>query len=401
MAVESSASDFFVGFYMQALQLIVTTSELDMVTFSIETRRNFEYIGNVTRDSSTVVSLPRNFQVLDNNDNSKGIWISAGDKQIAVYGLSYNIGSSDAFLALPCSRQNVGEYVYYGVSYGASQLLFVGCEDSTTIKIGSQEIPLNKMETYIHKSESDLTGTRVTSNKPISFFSGHPCANIPINREYCDQLNEQIPNTATWGTHFLSASLSSRSSGDIYRVVASQPSTNVTFTCSTLSQPSTYTLPSNGSWKEFTTSDYRDSFCVIESDNPVLVVQFGLGHENRNGDPFMMIVPALEQYSNNYVFNLSSKYSNFITIFVADEDYQPDMIYVDNTSQEGANWTTVCSADNATCGYVAYASLDAGHHRLYHMEISAKIGVSVYGFGEVISYGYPGGLRLVPNQGII
>ena len=61
----------------------------------------------------------------------------------------------------------------------------------------------------------------------------------------------------------------------------------MTFTCSTLSQPSTYTLSSAGSWKEITTFD--DSFCSIVSNNPVLLAQFALGSTiDGYGDPFMV-----------------------------------------------------------------------------------------------------------------
>ena len=322
-----------------------------------------------------------------------------------MYGINYENTSSDAFLALPCSGQNLDEYVYYGTTYDdeserPSQLLFVGCEDNTKINIGSKTIFLNKMETYLHEVNSDITGTRAVSNKAISFFSGHQCTNIPTRGSLCDQLIEQLPNTATWGSHFLTSSLASRSTGDIYRILASQPSTSVTFTCSTLPQPSTYTLSSAGSWKEITLSS--NSYCAIESNNPVLVVQFSLSHSlDQVGDPFMMMLPPIGQYINNYNFiTLPEFKKNFITIFVAPKHYQPDKIFMDGSSQEEADWTTIYCADSTVCGYTAYISLTAGDHRLYHRDISATIGVSVYGFNATTSYGYPGGLQAVPMQGI-
>ena len=153
--------------------------------------------------------------------------------------------------------------MYYGLTYAdpisyfidESQLFFIACEDNTSITIGPQKNLLNKMETYLYGSLRDLTGTMAISNKPISFFSGHECKFVPTNVPYCDHLIQQLPDTSTWGMHFLSASFAGRDSGEIYRVVASQPSTTVTFTCSTLSQPSTYTLPFAGSWEEITTSN--------------------------------------------------------------------------------------------------------------------------------------------------
>ena len=57
--------------------------------------------------------------------------------------------------------------------------------------------------------------------------------------------------------------------------------------------------------------------------------------------------------------------------------------------------TTVYCSDTTVRGYVTYVTLTPGQHQLYHSDISAHIGVSAYGFN---SYGYPGGLELVPLQ---
>ena len=375
----------------------------------VETLLGFEYTGTATNNSTTLVRLDSSYQVRKSNEINKGIRIYAGNKQISVHGLNYKWGTSDAFLALPCAGHRLNEYVYYGLTYAdpisyfidESQLLFTACEDNTIITIGSQNILLNKMETYLYGSLHDLTGTMAISNKPISFFSGHECKYVPTNVTHCDHLIQQLPDTSTWGTHFLSASFAGRNSGEIYRVLASQPSTTVTFTCSTLSQPSTYTLPSAGSWKEITT--LNDSFCSIVSNNPVLLAQFALGGTiDGRGDPFMVMVPAIDQYSNNYVIPLFHQFSaNFISIFVSPEHYQPKDIYVDDVSLQTSTWTAIYCPSNSLCGYSAYVSLAAGDHRIYHTNKLATIGVIAYGFGWYVSYGYLGGLRPAVMQGML
>ena len=259
------------------------------------------------------------------------------------------------------------------------------------------------METYLFENVSDLTGTVAISNNPVSFFSGHQWTKVPAGVQYRDQLIQQLPDTSTWGTHFLSASFASRDSGEIYRVLASQPSTTVTFTCSTPSQPTNFTLPSNGSWEEITTLD--DSFCSIISNKPVLVVQFALGgsHKHRYGDPFMIMVPAIDQYSNNYVIPLFRQFPrNFVTIFVSPEYYQPEDIYVDDVSLENSNWTAIHCPSDAICGYSAYGTnLPTRDHHIYHKNTEATFGVIAYGFDEIVSYGYPGGLRTTVRQGML
>ena len=378
--------------------------ELDPVPFVVETLLGFEFTGNATNDSTTVVQLNNFYQVLDSNDRKKGIRISSGDKQISVHGLNYHGAISDAFLALPCPTRILNEYVYYALTYHStrkSQLLFVACEDNTIITIGSHTtIFLNKMETYLFENASDLTGTVAISNNPVSFFSGHPCTNVPTTAPACDHLFEQLPDKSTWGTHFLSASFAGRDSGEIYRVLASEPSTTVTFTCSSLSQPSTYTLPSAGSWEEITTSD--DSFCSIVSNNPVLVVQFALGYIiDEIGDPFMAMIPAIAPYSNNYIIPIFPQFIiNFVTIFVLPKDYQPGHIYVDDVSLEHSNWTVIYCPSSIICGYSTYVSLAAGDHQIRHKNKTATIGVIAYGFDITVAYGYPGGFLPAVSQGM-
>ena len=175
------------------------------------------------------------------SERNKGIRVSAGGKQIVVSGLNFQNFSSEAYLALPCSRLPVDQYEYYAISteftFSGHQLLLVGCEDNTTINFASNTVILNQMEMYLYEMSSDITGTRVVSNKPISVFSGHRCASIPTFAGGCDHLIEQISPTANWGTGFLSASFSSRTTDVIYRALASQPSTTVSVNCNTYTQP--------------------------------------------------------------------------------------------------------------------------------------------------------------------
>ena len=378
----------------------MTTPETNPVTFTV-TANGFNLTGTAFNNSSTEVSIPSTFQVESNSERNKGIYVKAeGESKIVVYGLSYDMHTSDAFLALPCSNLAVEEYEYYAMTYPdrrpqyTSDVLIVGCEDNTLVTTPSNTITLNRLETYLIKS-SDSTGMRVTSTKPVSFFSNQKCTDIPTNIRACDHLTEQIPPTSTWGTSFYAASLLGRNSGELFRIITAKNSTTVTVNCTTFSQAQVYNLSIAGNWQEF--QIYPFSFCTIESSAPILVTQFalGLGLDNITGDPFMMMIPPVEQYSNNYVLNALSNFStNYITIYVATEYYQPNRIFVDDTSQAGSSWTSVYCSNSLLCGYITRVSLRASEHRLYHQDSHARIGVSAYGFSYANSYGYPGGLKL-------
>ena len=113
----------------------------------------------------------------------------------------------------------------------------------------------------------------------------------------------------------------------------------------------------------------------------------------------MMMIAPVEQYSNNYVLNVLPEFeTNFITLYVIPEDYQPQNIIVDDTNLENANWTEVLCSDSSICGYITYVALTPGEHQVHHVGATARVGVSAYGFNVFNSYGYPGGLQLAPLQ---
>ena len=108
----------------------------------------------------------------------------------------------------------------------------------------------------------------------------------------------------------------------------------------------------------------------------------------------------MEQFSNNYVFTILPTFRvNYITVYVAPEYFQPDRIYVDNTTLDSSPWSQIYCSDSIICGYITRVNLTmAGEHRLYHVDQDAKVGVSAYGFDNINSYGYTGGLKLAPLQ---
>ena len=405
--LESAANEFFLAFTdnlrPNTLLLFVTTTEPNPVAFTVETLMGFSFTGVATNNVTTRVTLPSDIQVFSESitERNKGIRVKAEEeRRIIVYGLNFHPASSDAFLALPCDQLPVAEYEYYAISYGSrSRVLLVGCSDDTTVTTPSSTFTLNQLETYLIESSGgeDITGTRIVSNKPISFFPGHRCTIVPQQVGACDHLTEQVPPTAIWGQSFLAASFRGRQSGEIFRVLAAANATTVVVNCTTFTQPLSFLLNSTGSWEEVFV--VADSFCSIESNNPILVMEFGLGFGlDGIGDPFMTMVPPVEQYSNNYVFSVVSEFfTNFITVLVAPEFFQSDRIFVDSVSLQNSSWTEVyCTS--GICGFITRVALLPGEHRLYHQDVHARVGLIAYGFNDVNSYGYPGGLQLIPIQ---
>ena len=109
---------------------------------------------------------------------------------------------------------------------------------------------------YLQVRDGDISGTRIIANKPISVFSGHECANVPLDRQPCDMLIEQIPLIDTWGFEVVTIPLKTKG-GDTIKIIASQDATriNVTYTNIDDGLVTSFTLNA-GKFKEITIKDF-------------------------------------------------------------------------------------------------------------------------------------------------
>ena len=243
-----------------------------------------------------------------------------------------------------------------------SQVLLIGCENDTELTItptqtieipsdlatgsnspvtvtsgGSHTITLDRLQTFLLSSTLDLTGSKVVSNKPIAFFSGHECADVPVGVAYCDHLVEQLPPTITGGRRFFVVSSLGKIAGEQYKVITSSVTTAVVCYCSTSNGTvsETFITTLSGSERSYEFHIAQNMFCSIQATSLVLLVQFAIGrsHEpSEYGDPFIMMIPPMEQYSNNYTFETQSGFQNAITVTVASEFFNADNTVLNGNS---------------------------------------------------------------------
>ncbi|MEP7220528.1 MAG: IgGFc-binding protein, partial [Bacteroidota bacterium] len=180
--------------------------------------------------------------------------------------------------------------------------------DSITIILNRGEV-YQLIANYDPNSSCDLTGSLIESDKPVALFSGHNCAYVPDpTLKACNQLVEQMPPIDTWGTSFNVGKFLGRSSCMV-RVVASEDSTAVY---------------ENG--KKVATINagrFHDNPNVTESiaittSRPALVAQYSKGFDNGDdvGDPMMIVIAPVEQYSTSYRFTtpVRGNWYHYITI---------------------------------------------------------------------------------------
>lgn len=275
----------------------------------------------------------------------------------------------------------------------------------TEFAIPTQDVTLQRGETYLLQDQRgglfqfnpDVTGSIITSDKPIAVFGGNRCTFVPTQFFACDHLIEQLPPTNTWGREFVTMPLVTGTTvGDRFRFLAQTDGTEVTIDGEVVA-----TL-NRGQFHEQVLTEPAH----IQSSGPILVAQYAhsqsfYGQANGGdpsflGDPFMVLIPPFEQFLSSYTVSTPAEDSipeperfdrNFINILVPSDIV--GQVAIDDVAIAAGQFTSI--GDSGFSG--AQVSIELGS---YQLDGPLPFGVFVYGFGSFDSYGYTGGQALSP-----
>ena len=341
----------------------------------------------VVANTVTAVIIPTAVATHTNNvvDN-KGIHVTA-NAEVTVYGLNRIPFTTDAYLGLPTDVLGTD---YLVLTYGAGEIGVVATQNNTVVTITPTittltrnagvpfSITLNQGQTYELENTNaslDFSGSTITSDKPIGVMGAVRCANIPPGASYCDHICEMLPPTTTFGRKFAAVPLASRTNGDTWRFLASENNTVVKIN-------GVAQAPINrGKFIE----KILLTQSLIESDKPILVAEYanGSGFSGNPGDPFMMLIPSLEQFLAGYTLTTVSGFVAHYINIVAPKAVV-GLLTLDGVAIPAAQYTAI-----GTSGFSgAQIKVTDGSHTL-----AAKLafGAFQYGFNSDDSYGYPGG----------
>ncbi|PLX07862.1 MAG: hypothetical protein C0596_08965 [Marinilabiliales bacterium] len=336
---------------------------------------------------------------VSNSVINKGVYISS-DNDIAVYAANQRTASSDATLVMSVNCLGDSYYInaYSPFSGNPSQFVVVGVEDGTSIEIVPSaavtvgvgagvpfNITLNAGQVYLVTSSGDLTGTSVKATdigncNNFAVFAGNKCANVPLSCTYCDHLYEQMIPVKAWGMEYITVPLMTRD-GDTFRVLASEDGTTINI--------------NGGAGISLNEGEFYETMLnpasYIQGDKPISVAQYseGTSCDGVTSDPFMIMLSQVEQTLDYIVFQafnttaINQFYTNIVT-----ETPNTGLVELDGGAV--TCWATVPS--NAAYSY-ARLNIAQGTHVLSSSE---GILASVYGFGNVESYGYLAGAKIVP-----
>lgn len=401
-SASSSGNDFVLVFQENegtpTLSLVISSDEAATGQVTIP-GLSFTSPFSVLPGEATSVAIPNSAEVTTTDGViNRGIRVSS-DKPVRVYGLNRAASTTDAYTALPVAALGTRYRIMaHSGGLSGSQVGVVAAEDNTVIRVRPQTavrsraagveytVTLQALEVYQLQSSSssqDVTGTLISSDKPVAVFGGHKCAFVPASVRACDHLVEQMIPTSAWGREFTTLPLETRANGDTFRILADQDGTTVTIDNGTSTTPVTLAA---GEFHE----RILDGVHRITSDKPILVAQFANGQEfdNRTGDPFMMLIPAAEQFLRSYTFSTVPVGSlHYVNVIAPATDADAGLIVLDGAPINASSFTAIPNSP-FKC---AKLSISQGVHT---MSAPNPFGIYVYGFGNFDSYGYPGGLGI-------
>lgn len=229
----------------------------------------------------------------------------------------------------------------------------------------------------------DLTGSFVDANKPVQLISGHYCANVPVGTGFCDHIEESIFPIETLSTSYIvtAPAVPSIPNGKIQniRIIATEPNTTLSY--DPPQSGASTTIASAGSYIELRTTESFE----VRADKRILVAQYMNGSQagGNTGDPSLTLAVATAQFRQDYLFHAPTNYlTNYVNIVAP----TGATIVLDGATQTG--FTPIGSTGY---GVLRKQLAKLGNHKI---EGDQPFGITVYGYGDDTSYGYPGGLNL-------
>ena len=404
--------------------------------FNISSLTGYNYTGSIPAYTPVFIDIESNFQVLNSSYNYRHLGLRITSPQlISVAVVEYaNNTPRSSYLALPCHDQPTEKYIYYGISRESDEreryglILLVGCRDNTTVTITPTEtiqlpsdpqqsnstvdtitagtshtVILHEMQTLIITIKStilfsDLSGTKIVSNYPLTVIGGHECTKVTVWYQDCDPIATQVPPTINWGTEFFTMPFYNRTKGYLMKIMGSENNTSVSLKCSNIVSSYHLILAGNVISHHVQSSHY----CYIQCSQPCYIAELAFGGQYANGggygDPLLITIPPIRQYPQNITFTtLPDMPTIFYSVAVPVDSYFNGTLII-NGVLTSLNWTTIYSTNsNTTTGY-GYKATANGTYTISHSHPYGKICIIVYGFYQHGGYGYLSGMLLDPTN---
>lgn len=262
----------------------------------------------------------------------KSVFITS-DVPVVVYVLNTLLRSTDSYAAIPIRHLGTQYYSinrptdYYlpnnrdrtATIPRVGEFMVMAVEDDTRVTITPTattgrmgisartpfSVNLDKGDCYLVQARAtghgrdDLTGSSISSTKPVAVISGHMRSSIPLSMSGSkDHLVEQLTPSDKWGRAYVTAPLAMSNRPDMYRIMASLPGQTIRLT--TANGLKNFQMSAVGAWADTLLSEPAS----WSSADPFFMVQLMSSQidTTRSFDPAMVIVPPIEQFVNETLF---------------------------------------------------------------------------------------------------
>ncbi|MCX6139385.1 MAG: choice-of-anchor D domain-containing protein [Candidatus Kapabacteria bacterium] len=383
---------------------------------------------------------------------------------ISVYVINSKRFTSDGYMAIPVNGWG-RDYIatsYYDMKEfknWAGGFLVVARENGTVIdvtlrgtgeldgktaggrslNIPPYQVTLDEGDVYMVKGDAltrgifDLTGSRVTADKPIGFFSFHERTTMPNllqNGNGRNHLVEMTPPVTAWGKKYVSIELQRENNngvgkGDVFRVIAKDPNTRWSLkyydkvTKKLVGQGGGF-LGKAGEFADITQSGAPTTitwgYSVWTADKPIFVMQYSCS-SSWDGDPildpFMFNITPEEQFITSTIFQFptAGKFGKHrLNLIVKTDTSSPD--YINNLKSLEIDGVPVWNHPKAASPTLLFTKMFNGLHwttidfgveaKAHRIKSNGKVsfGGYIYGYGEFDAYGWPAAAGFKPTTSV-
>lgn len=373
--------------------------------------------------------------------NNFGIHVYA-DAPIVVYCVSRYEANSDGFLAIPVASLGneyiVSSYNDMGAMYSQfknfpSITTITAAFDNTSVEFTlggvvngrtaggmnpgeTKQFNLNKGDVLMFMSDGevgtapDLSGSKINSNLPVAVVSGNHCANIPVDKQWCDYICEMDVPTNTWGLNYPVTEIVPRKNSQLLRIYAKEDSTKLYKN----GVPFGFIKKGSGiigeGYIEIRMNNNKiQEAAMISGDKPINVVLLNPSASDDdifNNDPFMMNITPINQFQTEIVFctpkepnslGFMNQYLSIIYPVDNNGELSDDFMFgeYDNGQYVWKKLNMVGIEIEKIIPYpingVTYANrvIQLQRDGVYRVKAQNKFACYSYGFNPYDSYGYP------------
>ncbi|CAC5415916.1 unnamed protein product [Mytilus coruscus] len=328
---------------------------------------------------------------------NKGIHITS-TVRITVYVFQTSTSSSDGYLAIPIrymsTKYIVSSFtVWEHRSHAKSFVGIVSLGVNTNVKVELKmrqgtfiygkimNIYMSAFQTLQLSHNYDLSGSVISSSKPIGVVSGNMCNCVTISG--CSHFTEMMLPIDQLDNEFIIPIIQTRQKSTVRHLSSGKVHIDVH-----LKDRHYDTNLNKGEHHDLIHNDIT----VVLSTGNLLVTVFP--HETDRYDSYMMTVYGINQYKFDYNFIIPSNFSSFVSITICG-----DAIRGFEIDGHGMKVDKVFEKTVLGKKYITFSSsITEGAHRIKNT-IGIRFGLWLYGNRKIDGYGYPAGIAFREKEG--